>query len=177
MSSPSDPAIIDTVAAIEAAFPPDRGTSQGTRVLLDPEGTGPAHLRPVTWREIARRIDDVDHSLIHSLEAEDFRCYLPGLLIGCLLHLPDKAPLYEESTLYDLIWGNDDRYWDARFLDRWGHLTATQLDAVERAVDLLLPEPPPEIRDRLYAILGPSDRTRARETLDLLRLRLALADL
>lgn len=171
-----DPATPDAVAAIEAAFPPDGGTFPGTRVLLDPEGTGPAPLQPIPWREMAERINEIDHSEIHSLEPDDFRCYLPGLLIGCLLHLPDIAPPYEDSILYDLIWGNDDRYWNSRFLDRWGHLTAPQLDAVERAVDLLLPDPPPEYRDRLYAILGPTHRTRARETLDLLRLRLALAD-
>lgn len=172
-----DPAVLDAVAAIESAFPPDGATLPGTRLLLDPEGIGPAPLRPATWREVAERINEIDHSEIHSLEPDDFRCYLPGLLIGCLLHLRDNAPPYEGSILYDLIWGNDDRYWDAHFLDRWGHFTATQLDAVEQAVDLLLPAPPPEIRDRLYAILGPFDRTRARETLDLLRLRLALADL
>ena len=172
--NPSDPAVRDVVAAIDCAFPLDGATLSGTRVLFDSDGPGLTPDRPSSWREVAERINEVDSSLIGSLEPDDFRYYLPGLLTGCLLHLREGAPPYEGSVLFGLVWGNDDRYWDDRFLDRWGRLPPQQLDAVERAVDLLLPEPAPEHRERLYALLGPSDRTRAKETLDLLRIRQAL---
>lgn len=173
-STPESPTIQEAVAALEAAFPLEGATLSGTRLLLDPEGTQPTLDRPATWPEVALRINEIDWDLIASLEPEDFRYYLPGLLVGCLRYLRDGAPPYEDSTLSGLIWGNDDRYWDERFLSCWGRLSLQQLDAVELAVDVLLPEPPPEHRDRLYALLGPSDWTRAKETLDLLRLRDAI---
>ena len=145
-------------------------------MLFDLEGRGPAPSRPATWREVADWIDEVDDDAPVHLLAEDFRAYLPGLLLGGLCYMTNPGNPVTESAVHDLFQNYYDSWWDQRFMDRWCHFTATQLDVIEAAVALLFAGPAPgsPAEAAMRSMLGPLSLERARQTLELIRLRAAL---
>lgn len=131
----------DLATRLAEAFPTAGATASGTELLFARD-VGPQHdLSPLTWPEVAERINEVaDYSLISSMMPGDFRYYLPGLILGIACYEQDASSPMGSTVFFNLYDYSNPHHWDERFLDRWCRFTEDQYEVLEAALPPLLVE-------------------------------------